>query len=145
MGFLFQLFHEALCDAVYTAHRRHHPYLVTHAHVAVLTYIAFKGAILFPDGKFFVDRLVCIFECAREVGLQVVLIHPVTSFQCLTGMTDGITVFDDVFALGRVLNQDLMSSRRVLVDGDLSTVHLDNLSFLLFRQTDHNRVCRINL
>ena len=60
-------------------------------------------------------------------------------------MTDGVAVFDNILVLGCVLDEDLMSSRRVLVDGDLPTVHLDDLSLLLFRQTDHNRVCRINL
>ena len=65
LGLLFQFFHQPLSDAVYTAHSRYHPYLVAHTYITILTYITLKGAIFFFDGKFLVNRLVCVFERTR--------------------------------------------------------------------------------
>ena len=145
MRFALQLFHEPFGDAIHAADGRHHPDLITHTDVAVLTNITLKGAVLFLNAKFLVYRIVCVFECAGQIGLQVVLVHPVAGLQILTGVTDGIAIFDDVFSLFHVLDQYLVTCWCVLFDGNLLTVHLDNLSFFLRLQTDHYAICRINL
>ena len=62
MCFLFQFLDESLCDTVHTAYGGNDPHLITHTNVAVLTHIALKGSALFLDAKFFVDRVICVFE-----------------------------------------------------------------------------------
>ena len=59
-------------------------------------------------------------------------------------MSDGITVLDDVLAFRYILDQDLMSGWCILVDDNLSAVHLDDFPFSFFLQTHDNTVCLIN-
>ena len=88
--------------------------------------------------------MIGIFKGTGEIGLQIVLIHPVASLQIYFGMSDGIAILDDVGTLGCILDQDLVSCRRVLIDGDLLAVDLNDVSLLFRLQTDYHAVGRIN-
>ena len=101
---LSELLGESLGNTIDTANSRYNPYLVAYTDIAILADISFEGALLVLDGQWLVDGLVGVFEGSAEVGLQVVLVDPVAGFQVLTCMTDGIAVFDDVFALTDVDN-----------------------------------------
>ena len=53
-------------------------------------------------------------------------------------MTDRITVLDDVFALLNVNNQNFVTGRRVLINCDLLTIHLDDVALFLSAQTHYH-------
>ena len=57
-----QLLGQAFGNAVDAAHGGHNPYLIAHAHVAVLAAITLKGAVLFFDIKSLVYRVIRIFK-----------------------------------------------------------------------------------
>ena len=63
---LGELVHQTLSDAVDAAYCRHYPYLVTDAHLSILTDVAFKGALLVfdvADVAFCIYGLIRIFQC----------------------------------------------------------------------------------
>ena len=130
--------------AVDASQSRHYPYLIAHTHVAILTHIALKGTVLVFDGKLLINRLVSIFERAGEVGLQVILVHPVASLQVFACMTNGIAILDDVLALLHIDNEHLVTGRCVLVQYDLFPVDLDDVALVLCLQANDNRIGRID-
>ena len=138
---------QTLGNAVDATYSRHNPNLVAHAHVAVLADIALEGTALFldmVDVTLGVNGLVGIFQRTREVGLQVVLVHPVAGLHVLTGVADGVAVLDDVLTLFDVLDQHFMSCRGVLVHCDLLAVYLYDVALLLGGQTYYDRVSWID-
>ena len=128
---------EALRNTIDASYSRNNPYLVAHANITVLANIAFKGALLVFDVQGLVDGVVSIFQRTAEIGLEVVLMHPVARFQVLKSMADRVAVFDNIFALSGILDKDFMACRRILVHDDLSTVSIEMMSpfFLGARQT----------
>ena len=126
-----QLVNQALGNAVDAAHRGHNPYLVAHAHVAVLAAIALKGSVLVFNAKFLVDRIVCVLERTAEIGLEVVLVHPVARLQVAARMADGVAVLDDVLALLDVAQQHLVACRHVLGQYDTFAANLNDVAFFL--------------
>ena len=139
-----QFLDESLSDAIDAANGRHYPYLITHANVAVLADITIKGSVVVLDVKFFVDRTICVLERTRQIGLEIVLIHPIASLQILLGVADGITVFDDVSTLWRILDQHFMPCGRVLINDNLTAIDIDDVTLFFRLQTDYDRVCRID-
>ncbi len=143
-----ELVGHALGNAVDAAYSGHNPYLVAHANVAVLAYIALEGTALvldMIDVALGVNGIVGIFQRTREVGLQVVLVHPVAGLHVLTGVTDWVAVLDDILTFFDVLDQYFMSCRGVLVHCDLLAVYLYDVALLLGGQTYYDRVSGINL
>ena len=144
LGLLAQFLSQFLSNAVDTAYRGNNPYLITHTHITILTLIALEGAVLFLDGQFFANGVVGIFERTGKIGLQIILVDPVTGFQILTCMTDGIAVFDDVFSLFDIFDKNLVTGWCVLINNNLLAVCFDDFSFFLWLQADYHTVCRIN-
>ena len=131
-GFLHQAVGKVFSNAVDAADGGHNPYLVTHADVTILANITLKGSVFVFDCKWFVDRLIRVFERSAEVGLEIVLIDPVTGLHVLTGMTDGVAVLDNVFAFFDVGDEYFVTCRSVLIQRDLLAVDGDDVA-LLFR------------
>ena len=135
---------QTLGDAVDTAHGGHNPHLVAYAHLAVLAHISVEGEVVVGNVEFFIHRLVFVGQRAREVGLQVVLVHPFAGLEVVHGMSDGVAIFDDVFALGCVVDEHLVPGRCVLCQGDVFSVNVDLFSLVERAQANHYRVCRID-
>ena len=129
---------QTLGNAIDAADSGNNPNLVTYADITILTNIALKGSLFVFYTKFLVNRLICVFECARKIGLQIVLIHPIASFQVLTCMTNGVTILDDVFTLFNVLDKNFVASRRVLIDSDLFAIYFNDVTLFLGTQTYYN-------
>ena len=144
MCLFLQLLYQSFGNAVDATYGRHNPNLITYTYIAILSYIALKGAVFFFYVKFLVYRLIRVFKCAREVGLQIVLIHPVASLQVFLCMTNRIAVFYDICTLRGIFYKYLVPSGRVLVQDNLTAIHLNDGSFLLGLQTYNNAVGRIN-
>ena len=144
LGLMLQLLDESLGNAVHTTHRRHNPDLITYTDITVLSDIALKGTVLLFDAKFLAYRIISILKCTSEIGLQIVLIHPITSLQILNGMANRIAVFDDVGTLRGIFNQHFVTSGCILIQDNLLTVYLNDSTFLLGLQAYHNAVGRIN-
>ena len=139
--FTYQLVNQSFGYAVDAAHGGYYPYLITHANITVLAAIALEGTILDGNTKFLVYRLVGIIQCAAKVGLQVVFVYPVSSLHSLKCMSDGVTVFDDVFACCHVFDEHLMASRCVLVKCNTQTINFNQIPLLLRLQTYNDAVC----
>ena len=60
-------------------------------------------------------------------------------------MTNGIAIFDDVCALRRIFDENLMACRCVLIHNDLLAIDVEDVAFLLRLQADYDGVRRINL
>ena len=60
--------------------------------------------------------------------------------QVFFGMTDGVTIFDDIFTGRCILDEDLMSCRRILSDYNVFSIHLDYLILLERTKTNYDRV-----
>ena len=113
--------------------------------IAVLANIALEGAVLLQDVQLLIHRVVSIFQSTGKVGLEVVLVDPLTLFQVLLGMTDRVAVLDDVLAFRCIVDEHLMSSRSILQQGDGLTIYLNHFALLHWAQANHYRVGRVNL
>ena len=105
---------QALGNAVHTAHGGHNPHFVADSHFPILTAIALESAVIGGDIQLFIYRMVFIGERTRQIGLQVILVHPLSGLQVLACMSDGIAILDDISALRCIGDEHLMASRRVL-------------------------------
>ena len=137
---LLQQLHQLLGNAIHTPHGGHNPHLVADSHFAIPPDVSLEGHLFVGDGERLVDGVVFVGERTREVGLQVVLVHPTARFQSRASMSDGIAVFDDILALSHVLQQNLVAGWRVLEQRDGATVHLDSLALFHRTQAHHHRV-----
>ena len=88
--------------------------------------------------------MILVGQLTRQVRSKVVLINPLTSLQILAGMTDGITVFDDVFAFLCVTDEHLMSYGNIFQQGDLLMIHLNGFPLVHRAQTDDDGVGRVD-
>ena len=140
LGLHHQTVTQLFCDAVDTSYGGHNPYLITNTHIPVLPNISLKGSLLVFDSKRLVNRIICVFKCSAEVGLEVILVYPISSFHVLTSMTDRITVFDNILSLFHFFNKNFVTSRSILIHGDLFAVNLDDFTLLLGLQTNHDGV-----
>ena len=61
-SFMAELCHESFGNAVHTAYGRHHPYLVAYTYIAILAYIALKGAVLILNAQFLAYGIVCVLK-----------------------------------------------------------------------------------
>ena len=144
MRLFLKFLYQSFGNAVDTTNGRHNPNLITYTYISILPYIALKGTVSLFYVKSFVYRLIRIFKCARKIGLQIVLIHPITSLQVFLCMTDRIAIFNDIGALWGIFYEYLVPSGRVLIQDNLTAIHLHDGSFLLGLQTYNNTIGRIN-
>ena len=145
VGFFLQLLNQTFGNTIHTTNGGHNPNLITDTHVAILTYIALKATVVVFDIKLLVYRIICILESTSQIGLQIILVHPISGFHILHGMSDGIAIFDNVGTSCHVLYQYLMACWCILIHGNLLTIYFKNLSFLFGLQTNHYRIGRVNL
>ena len=143
-GLLLEKLHQFLGDAVHATYGRNHPNLVSHTDLAILADIALEGAVFLGDVEGLIDWIVCIFQRAGEVGLEVVLVDPLALFQVFLGMTDRVSILDDVRSFRCVLDEHLVTSRCVLQECNGLAVHLDGLALLHRAQANHYRVGRVD-
>ena len=143
-GFLAQLVGQSFGNTIYASHGRHNPYLVAHSHVTVLSYISLEGSVLLGDIQLVVHRFVGISQRAFEIRLQVVLVHPVTRLQVGDGMSDRITIFNNVLTGRSVVDEHLVSSRSVLVKSDGFSIHFNYVTFFHCFKANHHRVSPVD-
>ena len=77
-GSFFEPRHKFLGDAVYTSNGGHNPYFISDSYFAILSYISFETLILVFYGQRFVDRIVWISKSAGKIGLQIILVNPLS-------------------------------------------------------------------
>ena len=106
--------HDAFSNTVHATNRRYHPYLVADADFTVAALIATERAVLASYLQLFVNGFVSIGERTLQIGLQVMLVHPLSGLQVFASMADGVAVFNDVGALGGVADKHFVTSGRVL-------------------------------
>ena len=131
---------QAFGDAVHASHSRHYPYLVADAHLAVLAHISVEGLALMGYCQRLVHGMVFVGQRAREVGLQVVLVHPFSGLQVMHGMSDRIAVFDDVVASGGVSDEHFVTHRCVLPQGNDGAIDVDLFALGEITQAHHHTV-----
>ena len=135
---LAQLVGQSLGNTVHASHSRHNPYLVAHAHFAVFPYVSLKCTLFLSNVELVIHWLVGISKSALEVGLQVILINPVTRLQVGDGMAYGITIFNNVSTCGCICDKHFMSRWSVLIKSDSLSVHLNDISlFHCFKANHH--------
>ena len=132
-------------NAVDASHGRDYPYLVANPDVAVLALITLESQTLVRRRDVDQLRVVAVFEQAVEVGFDVVLVHPLAFGLGLAGMTDRITVFDHIFALGQILERKLVTGRHVRHKRHLGPVDHERLAGLQVFDGNGHIVVRINL
>ena len=132
-GLLTELLGQLVGNAVHAAHGRDNPNLVSHAHVAVFAAVTFEGAVFMGDAKFHVDRVVRVFQQSGQVGLDLLLVNPMSLFYGHQRVSDGVTVFDYLVAFGKIFQRDFVSGGDVFGHGDGHAVHGDGFAGLEFR------------
>ena len=145
------LFAQLLChtlgNAVDAPNGGHNPYLVAYADIAVLAYVTLKSPLLVldvVDVALGVHRLIGILQRSAEVRLEVVLVHPVAGLHVLTGVSDGVTILDNVLTLLDILDEYFVACGSVLVQDYLLAIDVNHFAFLLRLQADDNRVGGVN-
>ena len=106
--------HDAFSNTVHATNRRHHPHLITDAYLTVAALIAAERAVLASYLQLLANGFVSVGERTLQIGLQVMLVHPLASLQVFASMADGVAVFDDVGALGGVADEHFVTCGRVL-------------------------------
>lgn len=133
-----------LANAIDTSHCRYNPYLVACTYIAVLADETFERAVLLWDVKMSIDGVVLVCQCTGEVGLEVVLVDPLSGLEVFLGMTDGIAVFYNVLTFRRVFDKHFVSGWGVLHHFNVFAVYVDSLAFFERTEADNDRVGRID-
>ena len=142
--FLLELLNQFLRYAIHAAYGRNYPDLVSYTDLTVLAHVTHESAVFLLDVQLFIYRIVSIFQSAGKVGLEVILVDPLTLFQIFLSMTDRVTVLDDVLSFRRIVNEHFVSGRSILQEGDRLTIYFDGLALLHRAQANHYRVGRVN-
>ena len=139
-----QGFGQLVGNAVHAAHGRDDPDFIAYAHVAVLAAVALEGQVPVGNVQVCLYRMVGVFQQAGQIGLYVVFVHPVALSAGFAGMPDGVSVFDDVFTFGQILQCEFMTGRDIFVQGNFLSVYI---YFFTCRQRCNGYryiVCRID-
>ncbi len=118
--------HYLLDDAVDASHCGDDPELVADAYLPVGTHIAAKCRFLAFESRagsgavVAVDGYVGVVELTLEVGLDVVVVEEMALGYGVARVTDGKSVFDDVFALGDVAQGKFMTRGNVAYERDVA-------------------------
>jgi len=141
------LFHTALnecigllcnggCHVVDTANGGDDPDLVTNTYFAVRTVEAHKSHI-FRLLLLYRSGVVGVLQQIAQSGLYIMSMDPAALCDVLLGITDTVTVFDDLAAFGNIKNSHLMSCWDLLSGGNgLLTVTYRDCDLL----TGRNRI-----
>lgn len=119
-----QGFGQLVGNAVHAAHGRDDPDFIAYAHVAVLAAVALEGQVPVGNVQVCLYRMVGVFQQAGQIGLYVVFVHPVALSAGFAGMPDGVSVFDDVFTFGQILQCEFMTGRDIFVQGNFLSVYI---------------------
>ena len=143
-GLFAQVFSQLVGNAVYAAHSGDDPYLVADTYITVFAAIAFEGQFPVCNVQAGVYRIVGVVQQAGQVGLDIVFVHPVTLLPGFACMSDGVSVFDDVFAFSQIFQCKFMSGGYVFVQCDVLSVHRDGFAGLQRQDGYRNVVGRID-
>ena len=144
-NFFAELLGKAFGDAVDTADGGYDPELVADTHITVLAAVATESDVLMGYGEGFAYWLVGVFEGARKVGLEVVLVHPLACTEVGDGMSDGVAILDDILTLAHIADEYLMACWGVLEQGDGSAVDQDGIASVQVLKTDDDAVGGMDL
>ena len=114
LGFLFQLTSQSFGHTIDTSHSGDNPYFVPDSHLAVLTDISVECTMVGLHVSLCFYRMIFVGKLTGQVCREVMLVHPLTSFQILTGMTNRVAVFDDAFAFLCISDKYLMTHGNIL-------------------------------
>ena len=127
---LTQALGQLVGNAIDTTYSGDNPHLVAHTHIAILATIAFEGQSFVGDIQLHLHGVIGIVEQACQVGLDLILVDPLSLLHILGGMTDGVTILDDVLAFVQVGQHHLVSGRGILQYVDILSVNSDCFSSL---------------
>ena len=144
LGFGTQAFGNLINDTIHTTHGRDDPNFVTDTYVAILAHITFESQTLIGSSHFFQLRIVGIFQQTGQVGLDIFVAHPGTGYSIFDGMTNGITIFDNIFALGKVFQSKFMTGRDIFLQHYFLTFHVYHSTFFQFGNGNSHVVGGIN-
>ena len=142
--FLLELLYQFFRYAIHAAYGRNYPDFISYANLTILADVAQESTVFLLDVQLFIHRIVSIFQSAGKVGLEVILVDPLTLFQIFLSMTDRVTVLDDVLSFRCIVNEHFVSGRSILQEGDRLTIYFDGLALLHRAQANHYRVGRVN-
>src|SRR5574344_233035 len=95
-----------LSNAVDTSYRRDDPEFITCAYLSVLTQASLKCTVYMRNiFCLIVNMIILIGDNPFKVCLEIVFVNPCPCTHILLGMTDGITVLDDVCSLLHICYQ----------------------------------------
>ena len=124
------------CHVVDTANGGDDPDLVTNTYFAVRTVEAHKSHI-FRLLLLYRSGVVGVLQQIAQSGLYIMSMDPAALCDVLLGITDTVTVFDDLAAFGNIKNSNLMSCGDLLSGGNgLLTVTYRDCDLL----TGRNRI-----
>ena len=123
--FFTQAFSQLINDTIHTTHRRDNPHLITDTHLTIRTTIAFECSLFIEDIQCRIYRAIGIVQESGKISLNIVFIHPFPTRHCLSGVSNGIAIFDDVFALREVFQGNFMSCRNICKQYNFTSVHLN--------------------
>ena len=115
-------------DTVYTTHGGDNPYLVTDTYITVFAAVSFERQVFLRDIEVYADRIVGVIQQSGKVCLYLGFIDPASLFHGSHGMADGVTILDDILALGEIFQCHLMAGRHVFLQRDGMTVYRDGLA-----------------
>ena len=104
------------------------PQLVADAHRTVLAEVTHDLGVALGITDLVDLGRIGVLQVVAEVGFEVVGMNPRTGRNRLGSVADGITVLDDVLALGDVAQGELMTAGDGLAQGDLHAVDVERLA-----------------
>lgn len=87
--------------------------------------VSFECQVFVWDIQVYFGRVVCIFQQAGKVCLDVVFVYPVSLFLYSAGVSDGIAVFNHIFAFCKIFQGELVSGRNILVQDNFLAVYYE--------------------
>ena len=128
--------------AVDAPDRRHDPQLVADAHRVVLAEVTHDLDVALRIVDVVDLGRIGILQVVAEVGFEVVGMDPGTGDHGLGGVADGITVLDDILALGDVAQSELVTAGDGLAQGDAHAVDVERFAGLQIVGEGHGDVVR---
>lgn len=130
---------DLLDDAIDTAYGRDDPDFVTDADLTIGTHVTLEGELLgwLLAGEA-LETDIAVVERAGKVGLDILMIEVRTLADSVTCMTDGESVFDDVFALCKIAKGTLMTGRNIGDECNFVTFNIDDSTLAQWLDSDND-------
>ena len=142
--FLTETLGAFLDNTVYASYGRNNPHFVADTDLSVFAAIAHKSSGFIGNIQYHLFGVILIFEQSREVGFDIILVHPAAGFFRLSGVPDREAVLNDVLAFREIFDGYLVSGRHVFEDCDYLSVHFNNRPGGLRLYCYHHIVRRID-